>query len=376
MSRVAKPTFVFISHAKEDAEAASEIDSLIRPMGFRAWRFQDDMPPGSQWEQANLEGIDSCDIFLFLVTKHSLKSCMCDKECQHAALTQRPIAIANLQQDVLPPSPLNSIQCVLYDKSPRSGVELTVALQDCDPLPIEAIPDHWTTWHGKTKHDLALKHTNTLAKETQPISQVLSPVRIHDYLLDTLTDIKIYFDNELRTRQQSDTRIQAGVRKNHSSSFSCFLSVDAAFRNVCRIYLNPEANSIELDGSIRNVLHWEVREIKRVITDKKFQIERNLQSVINGDKAAAELVRNLDTQVAALWSEHDHWKSALDRFEHSQGNVNLAENRISLALVARSDGTPAYKLSTRSLGQSANGEKQVIANSEVARILFNYFMNN
>ena len=65
---------VFLSHSRADAEAAEIFRAGLEDAGIRCWIAPRDIPPGAEWGQAILDGIDLCKFQIVLVTAEAISS--------------------------------------------------------------------------------------------------------------------------------------------------------------------------------------------------------------------------------------------------------------------------------------------------------------
>lgn len=75
---------LFMSHATEDDTTISRIAAALRDNGVEPWIDHESLAPGINWDRAIQEAINTCDILLFAVSKHSIESTVCGDEWNHA----------------------------------------------------------------------------------------------------------------------------------------------------------------------------------------------------------------------------------------------------------------------------------------------------
>ena len=235
---------VFISHADKDAQCAVDLENVMRPGGFRAWRFQSDMVGGRPWRPQLPSNLESSDIFLLATTAHALDSDICEKEWQHAALIQKPVVTVVFERGVHPPSPLSDHQWVHFDGSDESGAKLIIALQNAEPLQWEKIPSDWRTWDGKTKSDLA---TSIAVERNIPLPRMrrdLTDLEKQDFLISAMKEIRVYFDRALCAFEGAESRISTRISDKSDSDFVCQLYLDGELKKACRIYVSTIFNGV------------------------------------------------------------------------------------------------------------------------------------
>ncbi len=95
------PRAVFLCHASRDAEAADRIRAALEEEGVSCWIAPRDIPPGSTWAGAILQGIRSSELMLILVTEASNASVQVVREVERALHHGRPLLPVRLSP-VLP----------------------------------------------------------------------------------------------------------------------------------------------------------------------------------------------------------------------------------------------------------------------------------
>ena len=156
------------------------------------------------------------------------------KELQHAALIQKPIVPVVFTSDIEIPSPLNSIQYVLFDESPESGAKLVRALTDPRPLSQNKIPANWERLGGGP---MGLP-TNSQTRFPIPrIKHELTDMEKEDFLYASIKKIRNYFSQALSAFEKSDTRIQARIRDESNTVFKCEIYLDGQSKKSCRIWI-------------------------------------------------------------------------------------------------------------------------------------------
>jgi sulfatase modifying factor 1 len=91
-------TKLFISYRSLDSikvnplvgRLASLIDSEKKPL-YQLWQDKKDIVSGEDWWKAILAGIDDCDVFIFMVSRESVKNKHCRAEIKYARDVNRPI---------------------------------------------------------------------------------------------------------------------------------------------------------------------------------------------------------------------------------------------------------------------------------------------
>ncbi len=65
---------VFISHSSEDAKIAQQVVSVLEGGGLSCWIAPRDVPPGSNWGDAIIRGLEACRVMVLLFSNSSNQS--------------------------------------------------------------------------------------------------------------------------------------------------------------------------------------------------------------------------------------------------------------------------------------------------------------
>ena len=108
--------FVFLCHAREDAEQVRKINSDLRQRGILTWLDKQDLLPGDDWRRKIEEAIESSDyVLVFLSTKSIQKRGTFQREVKYALnqMMERPngeaYIIPVLLEDCQPPKEFKDI---------------------------------------------------------------------------------------------------------------------------------------------------------------------------------------------------------------------------------------------------------------------------
>ena len=63
---------VFLCHASEDHEISEQIQLALVNANLKVFFDEQSLPPGSDFHSRILAAINECDVFVFLITKHSV----------------------------------------------------------------------------------------------------------------------------------------------------------------------------------------------------------------------------------------------------------------------------------------------------------------
>jgi hypothetical protein len=95
---------VFISYSRHDWGRALELAELLQRSGVSTWIDQQGIEGASSWSKEIVEAIDSCKVFLILLSVSSLESDNVARELSLAFEAKRPILPVDLEEVVLPTS--------------------------------------------------------------------------------------------------------------------------------------------------------------------------------------------------------------------------------------------------------------------------------
>lgn len=138
---------VFISYARKDLDITGHVVQDINAIGNKTWHDKE-LSGGQSWWTQILTSIRECDIFIFILSPHSLESEACKREYSYAhdlGKTIIPILVSDeVSTNLLPPA-LSQLQFVSYgNRSREEGLLLAKAFAQAppskplpNPLPLE-----------------------------------------------------------------------------------------------------------------------------------------------------------------------------------------------------------------------------------------------
>jgi len=91
---------VFISHSTQDKDIADAVLSYLESSGLKCWIAPRDIPPGSDWAESLIDGIDCSSGLVLILSQHSNKSPQVRREIERAVskgITIYPLVIEKLQ---------------------------------------------------------------------------------------------------------------------------------------------------------------------------------------------------------------------------------------------------------------------------------------
>ena len=77
-------TNVFISYSRRNSEFVRKLNNALRRQGRETWVDWQDIPRGEEWLNEIHRGIENADAFVFVVSRHSLTSEICNDEVSYA----------------------------------------------------------------------------------------------------------------------------------------------------------------------------------------------------------------------------------------------------------------------------------------------------
>lgn len=118
-----KPRLTFISYSRADKDFALGLARELRASGFRIWLDQLDIPTGSRWDDEVEKALDQCEIFMVILTPHSIASNNVKDEIGYAIDCNKRIMPVLLENAILP-FRLRRFQYVDFTcKSYEDGIE-------------------------------------------------------------------------------------------------------------------------------------------------------------------------------------------------------------------------------------------------------------
>src|ERR1700750_2169457 len=85
--------YVFISYAAEDATVAGRICATLERGGIKCWIAPRDVPLGTDYEEAIVDGISTCRLLVLVLSSHSNVSAHVKREiqCAYAEGYSKPV---------------------------------------------------------------------------------------------------------------------------------------------------------------------------------------------------------------------------------------------------------------------------------------------
>jgi len=176
---------VFLSYSRADAEVAASVAEDVRQMGHTAW-FDREVLGGQAWWSTILRQIRECDLYILILTPHSLDSQACRAEYTYAAQLKRNVLPVLCQDGVkvslLPPE-LSMIQFLDYRAQDKHAAFAIVrAIKEApeatplpDPLPPE--PPIPLSYLGDLRGQIETAVDLTLAAQRDLLFEVKSRLK-------------------------------------------------------------------------------------------------------------------------------------------------------------------------------------------------------
>jgi len=92
----------FISYSRADSEFALELANELRSSDFNIWLDQLDIPPGGRWDDEVERALRHCDIFMVILTPHSIDSNNVKDEIGYAIDSNKRILPVLLENAAVP----------------------------------------------------------------------------------------------------------------------------------------------------------------------------------------------------------------------------------------------------------------------------------
>lgn len=91
----------FISHSSKDKQVADAVCATLEARGMRCWVAPRDIPPGANWGEAILDGLDACRVFVLVLSRQANASPQVMREVERAVNRGMPIIPLRVE-DVMP----------------------------------------------------------------------------------------------------------------------------------------------------------------------------------------------------------------------------------------------------------------------------------
>ena len=89
---------VFVSYASGDKESAFRIAAFLEDQGIVCWIAPRDVPPGTDYGTAILEGIEGCSAFVLILSEEANDSTFVRKEVERAVSKGKPVLPVRIRE--------------------------------------------------------------------------------------------------------------------------------------------------------------------------------------------------------------------------------------------------------------------------------------
>lgn len=120
---------IFISYASVQRELAMQICSFLEAQGKRCWIAPRDVPPGTNYGEEIIKGLDECDGVLLVYDKAANESQHVLREVERAVSKSLPIVVYRVE-DVMPTKAMEYFLYSIQWLDAKEGGE--VSLQEID----------------------------------------------------------------------------------------------------------------------------------------------------------------------------------------------------------------------------------------------------
>ena len=101
----AEPPDAFISYAREQQNFVRRLDTVFQERGKSVWVDWKDIPPTADWRAEVRAAIDEAHAFVFVLSRESLDSEICEEELVHAVGNDKrivPVVVADIEAEKVP----------------------------------------------------------------------------------------------------------------------------------------------------------------------------------------------------------------------------------------------------------------------------------
>jgi TIR domain/SIR2-like domain len=158
-----RPRRLFISYARRDVSAVTYLHNDLTHAEYGVW-FDRELEASQRWWDEILENIRTCDVFVFVLSRDSVKSRACRSELAYATALERPILPVLVDEvDIqLAPDPLGQLQYLEYrERTPENVIDLLKTLSSLSskqpPMPPPPPPPAPITMLGPVRDRLGVE---------------------------------------------------------------------------------------------------------------------------------------------------------------------------------------------------------------------------
>jgi adenylate cyclase len=274
---------IFISYSRKDTEAAKLLAELLGANGYDVWIDVKGIHAATAWSREIVEAIDSCKVFIVLLSTNSLASPNVTKEVSLASESRKtifPIDVEKIELTVDLRYQLAGIQRVsIHDKAD--------IISGLDRLNIKGTaPEIDATQVPKPVSD------GRLPVAVLPFDD-LSPGKDNDWFADGLTDELINVLSELNKLRVTDRRTAMGFRgfKGNMIDIAKGLNVRYIIEGAVRKHADQIKITVQLYDALKSETLW--NDSHKGIMDDIFDIQ---ESVARKTVESLKLTLSLDEQ--------------------------------------------------------------------------------
>ncbi len=118
----------FISYSRRDTEIVDRIADSVQSAGLEIWLDRHDIRPGNQWRVQIVQAIDTCDVFVLMLSPNSAASDNVRKEIDLAQDSGRTIFAVMLEPVKLPPEIRYQLAGLQFIDVQQMGFDQSVSL--------------------------------------------------------------------------------------------------------------------------------------------------------------------------------------------------------------------------------------------------------
>jgi hypothetical protein len=164
---------IFISYSRRDAELVDQFVAALARQGIKAWVDREDIKVGNSWRVQIVEAIDTCDVFVLMLSANSASSTNVHKEVILAQDSARPTYVVMLEVVRLPVEIRYQLAGLQFINLPLLGFD-----KSADKL-IESVKPHLKkiTPNGEGAHkqtELVIQGVDFSAFTTEKQEQLLA----------------------------------------------------------------------------------------------------------------------------------------------------------------------------------------------------------
>ena len=96
---------VFIAYTRRDVAFVKRVTDGLRGAGKTVWVDLEGLYAGEQWWESITKAIEAASVFIFVVSNHVVRTAVCCREAEHAALVNKrilPVLKTEPRRGVLP----------------------------------------------------------------------------------------------------------------------------------------------------------------------------------------------------------------------------------------------------------------------------------